>query len=755
MSKINIPGVIIDLGKKAVKKPDQKFKALQHLHKRAVKSLQFTEMDGTPTVISGGEDTVINVWNMNTRQVFRTLRGHGSQVMSCRLGYGLDKRESIILSASLDATTRLWDVSHYEEFRVLDSEFSDHEGTVHAAVFDPNASGRIVTGGGNLGGTVSVRTMAKDDNAQASRTSTQSGSDLFRANFAAALRDGPNASPDAIPLLLTAEIGIARLWHLTKGTQVARLTGLGFGNVRAPVAVSGNQQWILTGTNGPGAKLWNVEDVLAANVATVFKELKDPDPKSEVSACAISQDGKIGLTGDNRGVCRLWNLETGEILKTVSHGDSHIADVKLFHDGSFLTAHGSDIRRWQPNSDSRQTLSSHPGSIEAMELSPDEKHILSIWSGKTAEEKMVAVWDIATAKFAFDQVVPFASSGKFHPTKPKFLVACNTSKADVHPVRQFEIPDDSGFVKPTEDVVQAGAVNEVNFSTYSSDGRFVFTIRDKVVRMRDVVTGNEVRRFQAPKSVNSVGFSGDGKFVITGNGDGSVRILNPENGKEIHKHADLPGSIRVAQFRPLLNQYQFVTNRKDDSSAVHAWNPENETITEVAKLPAATHVAYATDGSGLLTVDEGRTIVLRDADDPSKVLKSMPVEAGWTVTSVAYFRGAAGRMIGIGLKNNRAVKGLIWWPDSMAGAPEKTVLLEGHADAIQSIAFAKDGSRAVTGSADRTVKVWDPLSGRELLTLKGHVGAVNSVDFSYDGNTVMSAGEDGKVMLWFASAETP
>ena len=46
--------------------------------------------------------------------------------------------------------------------------------------------------------------------------------------------------------------------------------------------------------------------------------------------------------------------------------------------------------------------------------------------------------------------------------------------------------------------------------------------------------------------------------------------------------------------------------------------------------------------------------------------------------------------------------------------------LRGHLDAVTSVAFSPDGQRIVTGSRDKTAKVWDAASGKELLTLKGH-----------------------------------
>jgi WD40 repeat protein len=75
-------------------------------------------------------------------------------------------------------------------------------------------------------------------------------------------------------------------------------------------------------------------------------------------------------------------------------------------------------------------------------------------------------------------------------------------------------------------------------------------------------------------------------------------------------------------------------------------------------------------------------------------------------------------------------------------------VLEGHKDAIYSVALSPDGKILATGSYDQKIKLWDVETGKELETLSGHNGCIYHLAFRPDGRILASASADRTVKLW-------
>jgi flagellar biosynthesis GTPase FlhF len=76
---------------------------------------------------------------------------------------------------------------------------------------------------------------------------------------------------------------------------------------------------------------------------------------------------------------------------------------------------------------------------------------------------------------------------------------------------------------------------------------------------------------------------------------------------------------------------------------------------------------------------------------------------------------------------------------------------QGHQSTVNSVAFSPDGSRIVSGSDDKTLRLWDARTGQAIgQPLTGHQSAVWSVAFSPDGSRIVSGSSDNTVRVWDA-----
>jgi WD40 repeat protein len=73
-----------------------------------------------------------------------------------------------------------------------------------------------------------------------------------------------------------------------------------------------------------------------------------------------------------------------------------------------------------------------------------------------------------------------------------------------------------------------------------------------------------------------------------------------------------------------------------------------------------------------------------------------------------------------------------------------------HTDAVEVVAFSPDGKYVVSGSNDRTARVWEAATGEEIARMT-HDESVRTVAFSPDGKYVVSGSRDNTARVWEVS----
>ena len=80
--------------------------------------------------------------------------------------------------------------------------------------------------------------------------------------------------------------------------------------------------------------------------------------------------------------------------------------------------------------------------------------------------------------------------------------------------------------------------------------------------------------------------------------------------------------------------------------------------------------------------------------------------------------------------------------------------LIGHRSDVWSVSFSPDGTKIVSGSDDKSIRVWDATSGTQIHQLDGHSSGVTSVSFSPDGTKIVSGSFDKSIRIWDATSGT-
>jgi WD40 repeat protein/serine/threonine protein kinase/DNA-binding XRE family transcriptional regulator len=285
-----------------------------------------------------------------------------------------------------------------------------------------------------------------------------------------------------------------------------------------------------------------------------------------------------------------------------------------------------------------------------------------------------------------------------------------------------------------------GHTGPLSSATFSPDGKYVLTgSNDTTVRLWDRQSGQEVRQFPGHTDFVVAAFSPDGRQLITGSADRTARLWDSETALELLRLPDHSSAIFAIAFSP--DGKYVVTN---DGPTARLWDAQ--TGEEVRQFEGHGEtilgVSFSPDGRYLATASIDRTAILWDLGT-GQVSRTFSGHAA-SVNEAIF--SPDGRFL---LTASLDTTARLWQIET----GEAICSFLGHTSVVHDVAFSPDGRLVITGSGDKTAHLWDAATCREIRRFIGHTGEVDSVAFSPDGRYVLTSSVDHTVRLWDVSAE--
>jgi WD40 repeat protein/serine/threonine protein kinase len=468
--------------------------------------------------------------------------------------------------------------------------------------------------------------------------------------------------------------------------------------------------------------------------------------RGPVQAVAFSPDGKRLASAGADGTVRVWFMADGRLARALVGHTAPVQTLAWSRDGKTLVSAGDDkaVRFWDAETGQCRVLPGHTGAVFAAAWSPDGKTLAT-----AGRDNAVRLWDGGSGELLYTLRGHEGLSGVAWLPDSKRLLTGGTDKQLL--LWNAETGTQLAAVQPEADPPLRLTLEEIHSLALSPDGKVLMTAEGGgLLRGWECHLGGAAPYFLGRRPVfewkglaAALAWAPDGKrFADTGGNQ--VRVWQPQVQKPVRLLEGQPGNLQAlawaADGKTMAggdNQGNVVFWNANSEQLVHTW--PSATGPDAEPAPWESGTAWSADGKAVAACDRFGKVRLWRLD-PGRLAATFQERA--LVGALACSPDGK-TLAATGKWTDQPTTVRLW---DVAGG-EVRLELRGHTTSVsmlaQSIALAwsPDGKALASLGNDWTLRLWDPVTGKETRSLPASWAMVWSPDgkrlaYSTDGQAV-------------------